>query len=55
MLKKEFSRKTFVKGAGGLVVGFSLAGAAVAGKAGAAGPTSAGYLPDATRSTRGSR
>src|SRR3954451_23075828 len=49
MLKKEFSRKTFVKGAGGLVVGFSLAGAAVAGKAGAAGPTSAGYLPDATQ------
>jgi CO/xanthine dehydrogenase Mo-binding subunit len=45
MLNKEFSRKTFVKGAGGLVVGFSLAGAAVAGRASAAAPTSAGYLP----------
>jgi len=49
ILKKEFSRKTFVKGAGGLVVGFSLAGAATAGTAAAAGPTSAGYLPDATQ------
>ena len=27
MLKKEFSRKTFVKGGGALIVGFSLAGA----------------------------
>ena len=33
MLNKEFSRKTFVKGAGGLVVGFSLAGAATANAA----------------------
>ena len=36
MLNKEFSRKSFVKGGGALVVGFSLAGAALAGKAGAA-------------------
>ncbi len=36
MLKKEFSRKTFVKGSGGLVVGFSLLGAGTA--AAAAGP-----------------
>jgi nicotinate dehydrogenase subunit B len=50
MLKKEFSRKTFLKGGGALVVGFSLAGAATAGKAGAAtAPTSAGYLPDTTQ------
>ena len=33
MLKKEFSRKTFLKGGGALVVGFSLAGASLAGKA----------------------
>ena len=45
MLKKEFSRKTFVKGGGALVVGFSLAGAGLAGKASAAAPTAAGYLP----------
>ena len=48
MLKKEFSRKSFVKGGGALIVGFSLAGAATAGKAGAAAPTSAGYNPDPT-------
>ena len=36
MLKKEFSRKTFVKGGGALIVGFSLAGAGLAGKAQAA-------------------
>jgi len=49
MLKKEFSRSSFLKG-GALVVGFSVAGAGLAGKAGAATPaTSAGYLPDATR------
>ena len=47
MLKKEYSRKTFLKGSGALVVGFSLAGAATAGKATAATApaTSAGYLP----------
>jgi CO/xanthine dehydrogenase Mo-binding subunit len=33
MLKKEFSRKTFVKGGGALVVGFSLGGVALAGRA----------------------
>ncbi len=50
MLKKEFSRSSFLKGGGALVVGFSLAGAGLAGKAsGAAAPTSAGYLPDATQ------
>jgi len=32
----EFSRKTFVKGGGALIVGFSAAGAALAGKAQAA-------------------
>src|SRR3954469_1002669 len=50
MLKKEFSRKSFVKGGGAMVVGFSLAGAATAGKAGAA--TSAapsGYNPSLTQ------
>jgi CO/xanthine dehydrogenase Mo-binding subunit len=45
MLNKEFSRKSFVKGGGALIVGFSITGA-VAGSAGAAMPTSAGYLPD---------
>jgi len=49
MLKKEFSRSSFLKG-GALVVGFSVAGAGIAGKAGAATPaTSAGYLPDPTQ------
>ena len=33
MLKKEFSRKSFVKGGGAMIVGFSLAGAGLAGKA----------------------
>ena len=37
MLNKEFSRKSFVKGGGALIVGFSLAGAGLAGKASAAG------------------
>ena len=45
ILNKEFSRKSFLRGGGALIVGFSLAGAATAGKAGAAAPTSAGYLP----------
>jgi CO/xanthine dehydrogenase Mo-binding subunit len=46
MLKKEFSRKSFVKGGGALVVGFSLGGAAVSGKAAAAVvPSPATYLP----------
>jgi CO/xanthine dehydrogenase Mo-binding subunit len=47
ILKKEFSRKAFVKGGGALVVGFSLGGAALAGKATAASPTADGYLPPA--------
>jgi nicotinate dehydrogenase subunit B len=33
MLKKEFSRKSFVKGGGALIVGFSMAGAALGAKA----------------------
>ena len=49
ILNKEFSRRTFVKGGGALVVGFSIVGAGLAGKASAAAPTSAGYLPDATQ------
>jgi CO/xanthine dehydrogenase Mo-binding subunit len=36
MLNKEFSRKSFVKGGGALIVGFSVLGSALAGKAGAA-------------------
>jgi nicotinate dehydrogenase subunit B len=36
LLKKEFSRRSFVKGGGALVVGFSVVGAGVAAKAGAA-------------------
>ena len=35
--EKEFSRKTFLKGGGALIVGFSVMGSALAGKAGAAG------------------
>ena len=42
LLKKELSRKTFLKGGGALVVGFSLAGAATAGRAAAAAPTADG-------------
>ena len=50
--EKEFSRKSFLKGGGAMIVGFSLAGAAVAGKAGAAAPftpSPATYNPDATK------
>jgi nicotinate dehydrogenase subunit B len=46
MHERELSRKSFLKGGGALVVGFSLAGAGLTGKASAAAPTSAGYLPD---------
>jgi CO/xanthine dehydrogenase Mo-binding subunit len=42
-LEKQFSRRSFVKGGGALVVGFSLAGAATAAGAGAA--TADGYDP----------
>ena len=44
--EKDFSRKTFLKAGGALVVGFSFAGSALAGKASAAAPTQAGYNPD---------
>jgi nicotinate dehydrogenase subunit B len=45
IMNKEFSRKSFLKGTGALVVGFSLGGASLAGRAaGAASPD--GYLPD---------
>ena len=43
--EKEFSRRSFVKGGGALVVGFSLAGAGLAGRA-AAAPSPAGFNPD---------
>ena len=44
--EKEFSRKGFLKGGGALIVGFAAAGSAFEGKAAAAAPTAAGYLPD---------
>jgi CO/xanthine dehydrogenase Mo-binding subunit len=45
--EKEFSRKSFVKGGGALIVGFSLAGSALAGKASAIdGDIPTGYNPD---------
>ncbi len=44
--EKDFSRKTFLKGGGALIIGFSLAGSALAGKASAAAPSIAGYNPD---------
>ena len=37
MHEKEFSRKSFVKGGGALIVGFSVLGAGIGGKAQAAG------------------
>ncbi len=43
--EREFSRKSFVKGGGALIVGFGVGGA-LAGTASAAAPTAAGYLPD---------
>jgi len=45
-LQKELSRTSFLKGGGALIVGFSLAGAAAAGRASAAGGVNAGNLPD---------
>ena len=48
ILNKEFSRTSFLKGGGAMIVGFSLAGAAVAGKAGAAA-SPAGYNPSLTQ------
>src|SRR6185312_1646240 len=44
--EREFSRKTFLRGGGALVVGFSLVGAALGGRAAAAVPTAAGFMPD---------
>ena len=58
MLNKEFSRKTFVKGGGALVVGFSVAGAAARrGKAPKAADARTRRTARSTRarSTRGSR
>ena len=49
MLNKEFSRKSFVKGGGAMVVGFSLAGAGSPARRRAAVPTQAGYNPPLTR------
>src|SRR6516165_5926743 len=47
--EKEFSRRGFLKGGGALIVGFSLAGGALAGKAGALPtPSPSRYLPDPT-------
>src|SRR5262245_19933519 len=50
-IHREFSRKTFVKGGGAMIVGTSLAGAAVAGKADAAfpAPSPEGYSPSLTK------
>ena len=39
MLKKEFSRTSFVKGGGAMIVGFALAGAGSAAKAATAATT----------------
>jgi nicotinate dehydrogenase subunit B len=44
MLKKEFSRRSFMKGGGALVVGFSLAGAGLGARA-----ANAAYNPDKTQ------
>jgi nicotinate dehydrogenase subunit B len=44
----EFSRKSFLKGGGALIVGFSFAGAGLAATAGATA-TPSGYLPDITQ------
>jgi CO/xanthine dehydrogenase Mo-binding subunit len=45
MHEKEFSRKSFLKGGGALIVGFSLAGAGLAGKAQAADSPFASNAP----------
>ena len=55
MLKKEFSRKSFVKGGGAMVVGFSMVGAALAPRS-QGGPkirTHPRGRPTSTQSTRG--
>jgi CO/xanthine dehydrogenase Mo-binding subunit len=47
--ERELSRKTFLKGSGAMIVGFSLAGAGLAGKASAVTPSPSTYNPDATK------
>jgi CO/xanthine dehydrogenase Mo-binding subunit len=49
--ENELSRRSFLKRGGALVVGFSLGGSLLAGKASATVPTGAmtGYLPDSTQ------
>jgi nicotinate dehydrogenase subunit B len=49
VLASEFDRKQLLKGGGALVVGFSLAGSLVAGKAQGAGARAAAGPPDAAR------
>jgi nicotinate dehydrogenase subunit B len=49
LLDSEFSRKTFVKGTGALVIGISAAGSLLAGKAEAAGTRVAAGPPDLTQ------
>jgi CO/xanthine dehydrogenase Mo-binding subunit len=49
ILNKEFSRNSFLKGSGALVVGFSLAGATSAAAGAASAPTEAGYNPPLNR------
>jgi CO/xanthine dehydrogenase Mo-binding subunit len=44
--EKELSRKSFLKGGGALVVGFSILGSGLAAKASAAKAQPTGYLPD---------
>ena len=54
--EKEFSRKTFLKGGGALIVGFSVAGRGLAGKARRPGSTrTRATALTSSRSTRGSR
>src|SRR6185312_11346636 len=43
--EREFSRKSFIKGGGALIVGFSIAGAGLAGKASAADSPFASNAP----------
>ena len=54
MLKKEFSRKSFVKGGGALIVGFSLAARLRAKARRRESPYASNGPFDVTRSTRGS-
>ena len=49
MLKKEFSRKSFVKGGGAMIVGFSLAGAAARRQGKRSCGASGRYNPSLTR------